>query len=275
MVRKFCQEVLAANSLITLDSDWIGWIAKEVAEMGKCTFPSPNINGNILKGVDLVAYELMASAVNYAYWYGHPELRPGGANAFGMYRLLSDSYSSDWARTCDRFSRAMIKQGYPFADRRAAHLAELAPLLQDLADQVHGCQSASDAIEVIVENVPGFAGDVFRKRAFLCVMQLHRQDGRWADSIGAVPIPADYQVPKMLRYLQAFHYSPDLARLVDTYKLIASGSLEECAIRAASIVACDRIGQLSGRTTSDVDYFLWTRRKEVKGPFHLTITTDY
>ena len=57
--------------------------------------------------------------------------------------------------------------------------------------------------------------------------------------------------------------------------LLQKDSLEELQIRAATIVACTRLQQLTGWTIADVDTYLWTKRKMVDKPFHLTISTDY
>ena len=39
-----------------------------------------------------IGYQLMASAVNYCYWYGSHNFRPNGANSTEMYKLLDSSF---------------------------------------------------------------------------------------------------------------------------------------------------------------------------------------
>jgi hypothetical protein len=88
-------------------------------------------------------------------------------------------------------------------------------------------------------------------------------------------IPADYQVPKMLRRFQILSYQVYLQELIKNQVAIPKGSLEECSIRAATIIACKKIQEKTGYNVSEIDAYLWLKRKEVITPFHLTITTDY
>jgi len=57
--------------------------------------------------------------------------------------------------------------------------------------------------------------------------------------------------------------------------LISEGSLMECEIRAASIIACGLIADRAGCTCEVVDKYLWSRKEENLNPFHLTITSSY
>ena len=88
-------------------------------------------------------------------------------------------------------------------------------------------------------------------------------------------IPADCQLPKMLRNSDCIKYSDKLAKKVFDGKLIQKHSLEELQIRAATIVVGTMLQFSTGWTIADVDTYLWLRRKLVDTPFHLTITSDY
>jgi len=41
------------------------------------------------------------------------------------------------------------------------------------------------------------------------------------------------------------------------------------------VLACKKLQELTGWNISEIDAWLWLRRKEATLPFHLTITTDY
>lgn len=94
---------------------------------------------------------------------------------------------------------------------------------------------------------------------------------------------ADYKVPQMLRWLGGLAYDDDLARFVDHRVRIAAGSRMEIEIRAATIVACDRIvGAMTstGRqiTAAELDWLLWSRSQGLSSsasPYHLTETIFY
>ena len=136
-------------------------------------------------------------------------------------------------------------------------------------------KDAKFIVSLIVEGLPGFASDIFLKRASLFCMQLNRKFGWYKDTINELPVPADYQVPKMLEFYGGIIYSEKLSRLIMNEELIPKGSLMECEIRAATIIACKTISDWIGWTSQEIDSWLWLRIKEFDRPFHLTITTDY
>lgn len=52
---------------------------------------------------------------------------------------------------------------------------------------------------------------------------------------------ADYRVPQVLHHLRILDYPPSLVQLLSTGKELPPGSREELSIRAASIVAVERV----------------------------------
>ena len=122
---------------------------------------------------------------------------------------------------------------------------------------------------------PGYGKDLFLKRAFLFIIQMYRRLGLFKDEIHKIPVPADYQIPKMLRMLGCIKYNYPLDLMVADGRLISEGSLLECEIRAATIVVCKKIADLAGCSCADVDTYLFANRKTCRDPFHLTVTTNY
>jgi hypothetical protein len=116
---------------------------------------------------------------------------------------------------------------------------------------------------------------MFLKRAFLLATELHRGAGWFGPDMRGVPIPADYQVPKVLRRLGCIVYSDELSGAVEKGVQIPRGSAMECEIRSASILACDMIAEAADMDPCDVDSWLWNNRNNHEEPFHLTATTDY
>ena len=104
---------------------------------------------------------------------------------------------------------------------------------------------------------------------------LYRKVQWFKREVEILPVPADYQIPKMLEGLGCINYSYLLSEKIQNGELISAGSIEECEIRAATMLAGRRLAELSGKTMCDVDTYLWLKRKEVDKPFHLTITTNY
>ena len=127
----------------------------------------------------------------------------------------------------------------------------------------------------MVKTFPGYASDIFLKRASLFFLQMYRQYGWFESAMHELPVPADYQVPKMLKGFNCIGYDFYLDQLIDNEVLIPKGSREECSIRAATVIACKKIQEKTGWNIADVDGWFWLRRKEIDAPFHLTVTTDY
>ena len=94
---------------------------------------------------------------------------------------------------------------------------------------------------------------------------------------------ADYKVPQILRELGVLEYDEHLAALVDNRQRIPAGSREEIEIRAATIVACDRLVSAirkRGRqiTAAQLDWHLWSLSQHMPAgtrPYHLTETIFY
>jgi hypothetical protein len=99
------------------------------------------------------------------------------------------------------------------------------------------------------------------------------------------PMYPDYMLPRVFRHTGIMKYAPDLAARVDARQLIAAGSLEELALRWATVYAGNRLlTALQARgnavTAPALDYRLWY--EAVLGPeaatfgeHHRTVTLKY
>lgn len=128
----------------------------------------------------------------------------------------------------------------------------------------------------LADTFPQAYGDQLLKKSQLAISEV------WTKALDAgKPVEceltafADYQIPNILRAMGVLDYADDLAQQIDQFKPIAENSHDERAIRAASILAVEKIAQATGSNVAAVDHYLWTRRKEAQTPFHLTFTTAY
>jgi len=255
-----------------------------------------NIEGKRAKEKDymLLSYELMAGAVNYQYWYGSSIIRPNGSGATKMYEMLDESFKlagsiySVGHRTvcedaCKNFMNMIVDQRLPNSEKRIHHVQEILDSMKDgpnvisiLINAIHGKDiGVEQFLGVIISTYPGYAGDMFLKRPFLLAMMLYRRIQWFKKDIHILPIPSDYQIPKMLIWLGCIQYSEELSNMISNNILIPSGSLMEAEIRAASILVCKLLSLASGLSMCDVDTYLWLNRNKCTDQFHLTVTTDY
>ena len=89
--------------------------------------------------------------------------------------------------------------------------------------------------------------------------------------IGQLTMFADYRVPQVLHHLRLLTYTPTLVCALKANEEFASGAREEIAIRAASIIAVERIAaalRADGRAGSVssvlIDFFLWDLAKNLE-----------
>jgi hypothetical protein len=91
---------------------------------------------------------------------------------------------------------------------------------------------------------------------------------------GGLTAFADYKLPQVLRAAGALVYSPPLAETVDARTELESGCEAEVEIRAATVVAVDRLVALlasRGRSVdaATVDGMLWWRGQGMRAqPYH-------
>ncbi len=297
-------EFMKRAKSVSINVDKVVEVAKEIKKafderssvfwIGYPQWFEPEVRGK--KEIDymLLAYELMAGAVNYQYWYGSAGMRPNDSGATKMYAMLDESFEISGSihnvghRTvcedaAEEFMRQISRHRLPNAEKRMNHVQEILDSMKDgpnlishLVSDIHKNDlPVEEFIRRVVVNYPGYAGDMFLKRPFLLAMMLHRRVKWFENDIHKVPVPADYQIPKMLRWLGCIEYSKELSEDISNSILIPKGSLTECEIRAASIIICKLLSFKSGRSMCDVDTYLWLNRNKCTDPFHLTVTTDY
>lgn len=303
-VFELCREFIESSQYVTINADKIKSVGATIKKafdersavswMGYPKWFEPEVRGKGEIDYMLLAYELMAGAVNYQYWYGKYDVRPNGAGATMMYELLDESFelagsmhTVNHRTVCkdaaQKFIRLMSLHRLPNVENRIKHVKEIAVTMDDginiiasiVGNIYNKTISLIDFLEIIVSTYPGYAGDMFLKRPFLLAMMLYRRVKWFEDDIYMLPIPADYQIPKMLRWLGCIEYNNELLGDIANDILIPSGSNIECEIRAASILACQLLAEEAGVSMCDVDTYLWLNRKGCADPFHLTVTTDY
>jgi hypothetical protein len=101
---------------------------------------------------------------------------------------------------------------------------------------------------------------------------------------------ADYRIPQLLRAAGVFQYTAALGQTVDLKGELAPGCEEEVEIRAATVVAVERLrdaltakrtgsGSTAPRISAvEVDWYLWQQgeaKKDSLFPHHRTLTVFY
>jgi len=284
-VYEIAESFMANPSEVKMNYEEIERVGNEMIEHGIIEFPLSYIEDPF----KAVLLELVASSVNYCYWYGKSTIRPNGAGSTFMRECLENAFfdyvgedNEKFNNCITRFINLLITNRFPLIEERIWHLNQLRrigePFAKNIVEEAENdTDNINDVMNVLITVFPGFASDMFLKRASLFFIQMNRRFGWYKDAIRKLPCPADYQVPKMLEYFNfgCITYSKSLKHTIESNKLIAKNSIEECEIRAATIMTVKKLCDITGWGVPEVDGYFFLRRNEVTGPFHLTITTDY
>jgi hypothetical protein len=287
-VFKISQEILENSKHVTIDIDYINGEGKELITKSNDTTLVKKFQPDQLTLRKTILKELTLDAINYCYWFGSSNYRPNGASASVAMRLANESFT-DYCRddpacddlsTClDKFKMSLLENRFTLLTERFLHIEEVAVEGEAMSDAIFLFLDKKVTFDFLVENLlwyfPGFASDLFLKRASLFFMGLYRETGIFENELKQLPVPADYQVPKKLKHFGFIKYSEELMNLINNDIIIPKGSRYEVEIRAATVLACQAICEATGWNSSDVDMWFWGKRDLTTDPFHLTITTDY
>ena len=274
---------------VQINNEHIENLSKKLKSSDFSSWKEPKQSSSI---DDIFSTELIANSVNYCYWYGRCDIRLNYSSANTMYKLLEQSWgeSKGYEDIVKIFFYKMKLNRFPLLQERFNHLKEISikedviccgsHVFHNSFREFYNYSESMDfdmgkTIDFVFGNYNGYSEDIFLKRLQLLIMQIYRKTGKFADEIHRLTVPADYQIPKILRHYGCIQYDEELSNIVDSEILIPKGSAYETEIRAATILACDKISVLSDTNNVIVDNFLWQSRKISDKPFHLTITTDY
>lgn len=101
------------------------------------------------------------------------------------------------------------------------------------------------------------------------------------DGLEELTLFADYVIPSVLRSVGVLEYDSAVADRVDAGRVIPEGSAAEVGIRAATVIAGDRLlSRVNDRrdaavTAVHLDQYLWRRGRDQDLVFHRTPTTSY
>ncbi len=289
-VRELAHEILDHSHVVELHEANMKIVAQQVRNNPEWNDNTPRENPEYV-----ICKELIASSINYCYWYGIETIRPNCTSSVLMYTLLEGCSSrllpalshfytpngsdKDFVRLfktlITEFYEKLVLNRFPLLESRFKHLYELPEVCRQLVIKIlnRSSEDPEPIMHYMITHIPGFASDLFLKRAQLFIIQLHRSLGYF--DTRELTVPADYQVPRVLNEFGCISYVPELLVKIAHRELIPSCSKEEISIRAATITACDQIAKLAGVDCVAVDNFLWQSKKKCINPFHLTITTDY
>lgn len=265
---------------VLVENETIDNVAKEIKKFERPKFPLPNINDVYRASV----LELVAASINYCYWYGKYNIRPNNASSSSMYNLLLKAFEgyidptirTSFSVSIEQYIKYLALERFPMLEERINHLRELKEYAEEFTIDVYRSHEIiSEHMEKLLTLFPGFASDMFLKRASLYFIQLFRRFGWFKNDLHSFFVPADYQIPKMLNFFGCISYVDELQFMIENHNLIPKYSQIECEIRAATILTIKMLCEKTGWNVAEIDAYFFLNRHATEDPFHLTITTDY
>ena len=277
-VFELAEQFMEKPKFVKINEEQTKKIAEQMKDTGITPFPYEST------GEDekiIILKELAASAINFCYFYGSSNIRPKGSSSTTMYELLNECIdkNQDFKTGMAFLCSALSTHRFPLVQERINNIAEVMVYGEQYVLDVYFHHKNPKMHEFLFKNLiaifPGYGSDMFLKRASLFFLQLNRRLGYFDEMMTLLPVPADYQVPNMMRHFGCIDYSRKLSKLIWEGELIPKHSRMECEIRSATVLVGRTLQELTGWKVADIDGWFWLRRKETSLPFHLTITTDY
>jgi Potential Queuosine, Q, salvage protein family len=226
--------------------------------------------------------------VNFSFWGG----RAGGY--WQLAERLRDAFASGDEELSDPPALARVTAGrlrellgdLPMLEERAAALRELGEhgfdgLIHDTAAGTAAALAGRLASYADVAVHDGRRVPLL-KRAQILPADLHGAGVASFPDLAALTCFPDYKLPQVLRHHGALDYSRELARRVDGWEELRPGEPAEVEIRAATVVAAERLREAlaeRGREllSIEVDWILWDLSQGLYPvrPYHRTRTIFY
>jgi len=278
-VFELAEKFMKDPKYVFIQNEVVEKLAEDMKTSGKIKYALHHPETSVYK--DILS-EIISNSINYCFWYGCSYVRPNGSSSALLYDLVHKSlvsYPNVSLHNClNTLCDELTYHRFPLLEQRIKHLKQLKrnTKAENLAWIIEdGKSSVNNILYELISRFPGYASDLFLKRAVLLIVQLFRRYNWFSQELRTLHIPADYQVPKILNCLYCTKYSIDLQNKIISHTLIPQGSLEECEIRSATILIAKKLCELTGWNVAEIDTWLFLKKDLIETPFHLTITTDY
>jgi len=278
---------------VTLNEDAIRVFHIDTKE-GTSYFSPPSYLATLLKTVEKeTAYKIIHifNAINaslqYSFFTACSDIRFDGIDSQWVITMLDEVFEAlqvktvtDVYRTKAQIIERLIGSNITLLRSRVETIEEVFGKLNFYEyGAVYADVSASMGM---LKQLVCFKQDLFFKKGLFAVMmtgrmlpELKTAYPQYAAQLAHLPVPADYQIPKMLRHYGLIVFSEELEKMVENSIPLQENSEMELNIRAATVLACELIAKQNGVSADDVDGYLFSKRKESGVKHHLCVTESY
>ena len=232
------------------------------------------------------AYNAINASLQYSFFLGNSKIRFNGIDSFWVMSMLDGVFKKENIQDVKEISKlkskiikALINSNITLLDSRVRTINEVFDRL-DFKEYGKNYLNVKSSIKMLKKLVC-FKQDIFFKKGLFAIMISNRmmpkliENTSYKKELYTLPVPADYQIPKMLRHFGLIEMSEEVASLIDTNTILVENSEVELNIRAATIKACSQISKNNNISVDDVDAYFFMLRKETILNHHLCLTTNY
>jgi len=282
-IRVACREVVAAARWVRIDD-----AALERIDPGDPPKLDPAVH--FLDGPPeaVATYVLALDAVNFGSgWFAELARGPGGFGYETVAGALAERFRAepwtpeDMRALCTEEVGPLfgLETAHPLAGLFTAALRELGGFLEGcpVLELVAGADGSAERFAERLSTGMTMWRDPLAKRAQLAASDLVLAGVAEFADLGALTIFADNLVPHVLRRDGALVVDPALERYLDAGRLLETGR-EELELRAAAVVAGQRLARHLGVTERNLDGMVWQRgqaERYADPPAHRCHTTAY
>ena len=270
-VRRSCQRVVAGSRHVSIDSEAVSRLARDVVQRSDqvlrvCDW---NTEWHFHREADPVLttqYLFVLDALNFCFWpspgFEYEDL------ARGLKRVVESNPQSLDADRLECLDTETLVEWFPAGalpniEERTERLRELGAALTNSFDGkaynlVKSCdRSAVQFVRRVLQELPGFRDTAvldgrlvhFYKRAQILCGDIWAAFGRGNDpescfsflDIGELTMFADYRVPQLLHHLNVLKYEKDLEQQILSLSEIESGSRMEVKFIIHAVIPCNEL----------------------------------
>jgi len=231
-------------------------------------------------------YNAINASLQYSFFLANSKIRFDNMDSFWVMGMLDDIFrdakvesTQDIYKLRDKINEKLIASNITLLDTRVITVNEVFKKL-DFIEYGNSFLDIKHSIEMLKKLVC-FKKDIFFKKGLFAIMISNRmmpklrENKKYKKELYSLPLPADYQIPKMLRHFGLIEMSKELANIIASNIPLPENSEMELNIRAATIQASRKIAKNNNISVDDVDAYLFMLRKECNLKHHICSTTNY
>jgi len=232
-------------------------------------------------------FNVINASLQFSFFLGNSSIRVDNIDSSWIVNMLDKVFKKSKIENVhniyhlkESIVKILIKSNIPLLNKRIISIEEIFNKL-DFIEYGNSYLNINHSI-CMLKQLVSFKQDIFFKKGLFAILissrmmpELKKINKSYKKELFLLPVPADYQIPKVLRYFKLINLSDDFLNIIESNTIIPENSNMELNLRAATIKACNKIAKNNNISVDDVDSYLFMIRKKIDLQHHLCITSNY